>query len=179
MRYLVFLKTSKQLERGDCPLFFRRTTAKSVHRNRLKTINKQKQNWIRESNSAVRVGFFISVIRTKFWYASSSWVITRKMELKYTVTNKLSSVLGCRTGLPCKQWLPASICLLLFVSALYTGKRKQSWMLKVERWKRSLLRKPDGQTNIIFQKNFLFVYATNTMKSESRYRLFFFYRKVF
>ena len=123
---------------------------------------------------------------TKFWYASSSWVITRKMELKYTVTNKLSSVIGCRTGLPCKQWLPASICLLLFVSALYTGKRKQSWMLKVERWKRSLLRKPDGQTNIIFQKNFLFVYATNTMKSESRFRLlsfflgkFFRLRKVF
>ena len=108
------------------------------------------------------------------------------MELKYTITNKLSSVLGCRTGLPCKQWLPASICLLLFVSALYTGKRKQSWMLKVERWKRSPLRKPDGQTNIIFQKNFLFVYATNTMKSESRFRLlsfflgkFFRLRKVF
>ena len=44
-------------------------------------------------------------------------------------------------------------------------------MLKVERWKRPPLRKPDGQTNIIFQKIFLFVYATNTMKSESKFRL--------
>ena len=59
-------------------------------------------------------------------------------------------------------------------------------MLKVERWKRPPLRKPDGQTNIIFQKIFLFVYATNAMKSESRFRLlsfllgkFFRLRKVF
>lgn len=123
---------------------------------------------------------------TKFWYASSSWVITRKMELKYTVTNKLSSVLGCRTGLPCKQWLPASICLLLFVSALYTGKRKQSWMLKVERWKDlHYVNRMDRRISS-FKKFSLFVYATNTMKSESRFRLlsfllgkFFRLRKVF